>query len=124
VLAVQLDPTVLCTLAQAAAALGDTAAARGYANAMSVSALRQTGAIHRAWGQYLLDHGTAAERAEVLRRAQSELRERRDVYGYDLVAWALFRAGRTTEARVAMRAALAQHTEDTMLATHAEALGL
>lgn len=123
-LAVQIDPTILGSLSTASAALGDTAAAVGYANAMSVSALTQPGAIHRAWGLFLLDHGSTAERAEVLRRARMELRERHDVYGHDLLAWALYRAGHTTEARREMAAALSQGTEDALLVAHAAALGL
>ena len=123
-LAIQIDPAVLGTLSDAATHLGDSASAAGYANAMSVSALRQPGAIHRAWGLHLLDHGTPADRAEVLRRARAELGVRRDVYGHDLLAWALHRAGRTAEARDAMRLALAQHTEDVLLAAHADSLGI
>ena len=123
-LAVQIDPTILGALSTASTALGDTAAALGYARAMSATALTQPGAIHRAWGLFLLDHGSRAEQAEVLRRARRELRERHDVYGHDLLAWALYRDGRIAEAREQMRAALAQGTEDVQLVAHANALGV
>jgi tetratricopeptide (TPR) repeat protein len=119
---IQLDPATLGTIAQAYAALGDSAQATQYGKAMSLSALTQPGQIHRAWGLFLLDHGSAADRADVLRRARRELRERKDVYGYDLLAWALHRAGRSTEARAAMRLALSQRTEDVLLASHARAI--
>ena len=119
---VQLDPTTLGTLAQAYAALGDTAQSTRYASAMSISALTQPGSIHRAWGLHLLDHGTAAERAEVLRRARDEIRERGDVYGHDLLAWALFRAGQLNEAQREMRVAQSQRTEDMQLTAHARAI--
>ncbi len=119
---IQLDPTTLATVSLAYAALGDSAQAAQYASAMSVSALTQPGAIHRAWGLYLLNEGSASERADVLRRAQRELRDRHDVYGHDLLAWALFKAGRRDDAQRAMRLALAQGTEDVMLQAHAGAI--
>lgn len=119
----QLDPTTLGVISEAYSALGDSAQAARYAAAMAVSALSQPGPIHRAWGLHLLDHGTKAEQAEVLRRAQAEITERRDVYGHDLLAWALFRAGRVSEARSEMQLALSQQTEDVQLAAHARAIG-
>lgn len=122
--AVQLDPGTLGTVSRAYAELGDTVEATSYARAMSVSALKQPGVIHRAWGLFLLDHGTAQDRADVLRRARLELRDRKDVYGHDLVAWALFRDGQLEAARNEMRLALSQRTEDVMLASHARAMGL
>jgi tetratricopeptide (TPR) repeat protein len=119
---IQLDPATLGTLSQAYAALGDSVQAKQFAKAMSLSALTQPGQIHRAWGLFLLDHGTASDRADVLRRARREVRERRDVYGYDVLAWALHRTGRAAEARDAMRIALSQRTEDVLLASHARAI--
>lgn len=120
----QLDPATLGTVSLAYAQLGDSAQAASYARAMSVSALKQPGAIHRAWGLFLLDHGTAADRADVLRRARKELRDRKDVYGHDLMAWALYRNGQLDQARAEMHLALAQHTEDVMLIEHARAMGV
>jgi tetratricopeptide (TPR) repeat protein len=120
----QFDPATLGTVSLAYAHLGDSAQAESYARAMSVSALKQSGAIHRAWGLFLLDHGTAADRADVLMRARRELKDRKDVYGHDLVAWALFRNGQIAEARREMRLALSQHTQDVMLEEHATAIGI
>jgi tetratricopeptide (TPR) repeat protein len=117
--AMQLEPTTLGTLSEAYAALGDTAQADEWAQAMAVSALAQPGPIHRAWGLFLLDHGTARDAREVLARARRELRARQDVYGHDLLAWALYRANRHPEARAAMARALAQGTEDPQLDLHA-----
>ncbi|HEY8165521.1 MAG TPA: tetratricopeptide repeat protein [Gemmatimonadaceae bacterium] len=122
--AVQLDPATLGIVSRAYAELGDSANAATYAHAMSVSALKQPGVIHRAWGLFLLDHGTPQDRADVLKRARRELRDRKDVYGHDLMAWALYRSGHLKEARKEMRLALAQHTEDVMLTEHARAIGL
>ncbi len=119
---IQLDPTTLGTVSEAYAALGDTAQAAQFARAMAVSALAQPATMHRAWGLYLLDHGTAAERAAVLRRARAEIRVRSDVYGHDLLAWALYRTGQVQAARGEMRIARAQGTEDVLLDRHAQVL--
>jgi hypothetical protein len=56
---------------------------------------------------------------EVLAQARKELKTRRDVYGYDLLAWALHRERRDREAQRAMATALAQGTQDTQLFRHA-----
>ncbi len=120
--AVQLDPTVLGIVSDAYRQLGDSAAASQYAQAMTTSALQQPGSIHRAWGLFALDHGSAADRQDVLTRARADLRTRRDVYGFDLLAWALFKQGRTAQAREPMLRALSQHTEDPQLFEHASAI--
>ena len=116
-IAVQLDPATLGTMSDAYAALGDTAQARSFADAMATSALSQPGAIHRAWGLFLLDHHRDV--ARVLREARADTVRRRDVYGYDLLAWASFKAGRVADADSVMRLALSQNTEDAMLVYHA-----
>ena len=116
-ISVQLDPATLGTMSDAYAALGDTAQARSFADAMAVSALSQPGSIHRAWGLFLLDHDRDVPR--VLREARAEIRGRRDVYGYDLLAWALYKSHRIDEARKASTLALAQGTEDAILLYHA-----
>ena len=121
---IQLDPATLGTVSLGYAMRGDSVQAASYAHAMSVSALQQPGAIHRAWGLFLLDHGTAADRRTVLARARQDLRVRKDVYGHDLVAWALYRNGQRDAARAEMRLAMAQGTQDVMLTAHAKAIGL
>jgi tetratricopeptide (TPR) repeat protein len=116
-IAITLDPATLGIVSDAHAALGDTARAAEYAAAMEVAVGQQPGAYHRAWSLFLLDHGRRIP--EVLAAAQAELAGRRDIHGYDLVAWALYRSGRAAEAREPMRAALAQGTQDAMLHYHA-----
>ena len=120
--ALQLDPATLGTISEAYLALGDSAQAAQYARAMTASALEQPGPIHRAWGLFILDHGTSRDAARVLAKTREELRTRHDVYGYDLLAWALHRQGRNAEARAAMQKALAQRTEDPQLVRHAKAI--
>jgi tetratricopeptide (TPR) repeat protein len=116
-ISVQLDPATLGTMSDAYAALGDTAQAQSFADAMATAALSQPGAIHRAWGLFLLDHDRDVPR--VLREAKADIVKRRDVYGYDLLAWAYYRAGRMNDAREAATAALSQGTEDATLLYHA-----
>lgn len=119
-IAVALDPATLGVVSDAHAALGDTAKAAEYVRAMEVAVSGEAGPSHRAWGLFLLDHGRRVP--EVLARARAELTVRRDVYGHDLLAWALYRSGRTTEAHAAMAAALALGTQDVMLFQHAAAI--
>jgi tetratricopeptide (TPR) repeat protein len=116
-IAVQLDPATLGTMSDAYAALGDTAQARSFADAMAGAALGQPGAIHRAWGLFLLDHERDVSR--VLREARADTVHRRDVFGYDLLAWASYKAGHIDDARKAASVALSQGTEDATLYYHA-----
>ena len=112
-----LDPATLGVVGDAYAALGDTARAEEYYRVLEVAVSRQAGAFHRAWSLFLLDHNRRV--AEVLRKAKEENAVRRDVYGWDLLAWALHKNGRDTEARAAMGQALALGTRDAMLFYHA-----
>ena len=115
--ATQLDPATLGVLSDAWSALGDTAQAASYARAMTASALAQPGAIHRAWGLFLVDRHRDVK--DVLARVRREQRTRRDVYGNDLLAWSLHALGREREAWAAARRAVAQGTEDAQLWYHA-----
>ncbi len=116
-IAVSLDPATLGIVSDAYAALGDSARAMEYFETMEVAVGQQPGTYHRAWSLYLLDHGQRVP--PVLAAAQAEVVGRPDVYGYDLLAWALHKSGRTAEARTAIAAALAQGTQDAMLFYHA-----
>jgi tetratricopeptide (TPR) repeat protein len=116
-IAVRVDPATLGLLSDAHAALGDSASAAEYARALEVSVSGQSGPYHRAWGLFLLDHDRRV--AEVLARARVDVETRRDVYGYDLLAWALHKAGRDDEAQRAMTQALRLGTPDAGLYFHA-----
>jgi tetratricopeptide (TPR) repeat protein len=116
-LAHALDPATLGLLDDAYTARGDTAKAGEYYRAMALSVLRQPGPYHRAWSLFLLDHDR--EVPLVLTKVEAELRARRDVYGYDLLAWALHKSGRDADALAPMRQALALGTRDAMLYFHA-----
>ena len=112
-----LDPATLGIVGDAYAALGDSARAADCFRAMEVAVLHQPGPFHRAWSLFLLDHDR--EVPTVLAKAREALVSRRDIYGYDLVAWALHRSGRDAEAQAPMDSALALGTRDAMLFFHA-----
>ena len=118
-----LDPATLGLLSDCYAAQGDTAKAAEYAKAMEVSVSQQPGAFHRAWSLFLLDHGRDVPL--VLRKASEELRFRKDVYGYDLVAWALHQSGRDRRSGTARRAgAVPRHSRrDALLARRPDRCG-
>jgi tetratricopeptide (TPR) repeat protein len=115
--AVSFDPATLGAISDAYAGLGDSARADEYAHAMEVAVSKQATAYHRAWSLFLLDHHRRV--GEVLAKAQEELETRRDIYGYDVVAWALHASGRDREARDMMTHALSLGTQDAMLYYHA-----
>ena len=112
-----LDPATLGLLYDSYAALGDSAKAAEYYRAMALAVLQQPGPYHRAWSLFLLDHDREVPR--VLAKVEDELRTRRDVYGYDLLAWALHKSNRDAEALAPMRRALGLGTRDAMLHYHA-----
>jgi tetratricopeptide (TPR) repeat protein len=115
-----LDPATLATVGDAWEARGDSVKAEDYYRAMEASTQAPRGGFHRAWYLALLDHDRRVD--EVLRAVTRDLESRRDVYGYDLLAWALFKAGRFGEARAAMANALVWGTEDPMLQAHARTI--
>jgi Flp pilus assembly protein TadD len=75
------------------------------------------GVHDRTLSLYLASRGEDPARALAL--AESELAARKDVYGYDALAWALLANGRAGEAREAMTEALALGTRDAKLLYHA-----
>ncbi len=112
-----LDPATIGLVGDAYAALGDTAKAAEYSRTMEVAVVQQPGSYHRAWSLSLLDHNRRVP--EVLAKVQEELKTRHDIYGYDLLGWALYKAHRYDEARVAAAMALSQGTQDAQLYYHA-----
>jgi tetratricopeptide (TPR) repeat protein len=96
--------------------------------ARAASDLATVGAIAKLAGDagYLYDRGTSLflsdhglDPARAVRLATDELAVRRDVYGYDALAWALLNAGRPGDADAPMRSALAAGTPDARLWYHA-----
>ena len=95
----------------------DTASARDYAHALDVAVSRQPGAYHRAWSLFLLDHDRRVN--VVSRKIREEMKTRRDIYAYDLLACSLHKQHRDEEASRAMAVALSQGTKDPLLQRHA-----
>jgi tetratricopeptide (TPR) repeat protein len=112
-----LDPTTLVLLSEVHAARGDQARADEYANVMKVSIANQAGSFHRQWSLFLLDRGERIP--EILEEAREELRTRKDVFGYDVFAWALHKQGQNIAAKQAMASALRVGVQDAMLYYHA-----
>ena len=117
VLAVQLDPATLGVMADAHRALGDPAASDRVRSAMETAVRGQPGAYHRAWSLFLLDERRRVDDVAALARA--ELADRRDVYGWDVYAWALHAQGDDVAADSAMSYALSLGTRDALLWYHA-----
>jgi tetratricopeptide (TPR) repeat protein len=72
---------------------------------------------NRELAYFYADHGRQLETA--LELARGELSVRRDVYAYDVLAWALLKNGRAGEARAAITEALKLGTRDARLFFHA-----
>jgi hypothetical protein len=114
---IKLDPATLGIIGDAYAATGDTVNAEDYFRTMEVAVAGQPGAYHRAWSLFLLDHNLRV--GEVLDNVTKELETRRDIYGYDLYALALFKAGQQTKARDAIAKALSTGSRDPLILAHA-----
>jgi len=112
-----LDPATLSVVGDAYRALGDTAKAAEYYRVLEVAVSRQTGPFHRSWSLFLLDHDRRV--GDVLAKAEEEIAVRRDVYGWDVLAWARHKSGRDADAAAAMAHALSLGTRDAMLFYHA-----
>ena len=76
----------------------------------------------RQFALFYLDHDRDLERA--LTVAEGSLAQRPDVYGYDIYAWALYKAGRYAEAAAASGRALAMGTPDARFHYHAGLIAL
>lgn len=77
---------------------------------------------NRALAIAYADEGRNLKRAVEL--ASAEIETRHDVYAYDALSWALFRAGKQTEAEAANAKALEQHTPEPLLLYHAGLIAL
>ena len=111
------------------AALGDVFTVRGnsrsarsaYATVDATASLAGSRLYDRQRVLFLADHATgpSAGTAQAVSLAQNELAARKDVFGYDALAWALLADGRANEARESVQSALALGTEDPLLHYHA-----
>src|SRR5688572_6475129 len=113
----KFDPGLLGTLSEAYATLGDEPRAEEYFRRMEAAARAIPGGHDRGASMFLLDRNRRIP--EVLANAQKDIETRKDIYGYDLLAWALHKAGRNAEARTAMNAARRLGTRDATFFYHA-----
>jgi tetratricopeptide (TPR) repeat protein len=111
------DPATLSLLGDVEAALGHRAAAESAYAAVEALAAERPEPFNRQWTLHRLDHGRHLEETVALLRR--EIAVRRDVYGYDQLAWVLFRTGAVEAARAASDSALRMGTQDPMLFFHA-----
>jgi tetratricopeptide (TPR) repeat protein len=109
-LARAFDPATLVLLSEAYAAAGDSRRATECGHAFEVSISNAPERMHRDWALFALDHARNVDR--VLSIARQDLRGRRDIYGFDLAAWALYRSGRPAEARTYADSAVSRGTRD------------
>ncbi len=72
---------------------------------------------NRSLAYFYADHDL--ELAQALELAGTELRVRRDIYGHDAMAWALYKSGQAQAAQAQMRAAMMLETPDPRLYYHA-----
>ena len=112
-----LDPVTLGLLSVSWEMLGDSARSAEYERRMDNAVARQPSGLNRQWAMLRLDRGRDV--ARVLAKAREEIRARRDIYAWDLLAWALYRSGKIDEAGGASARALAMHTRDASLYFHA-----
>lgn len=111
------DLRTLGVLGDAHAALGNSEAAERFYAALERRAAENPEPFNRQWTQFRLDHGRHLP--EALALLEDEIRTRPDVLGYDMLAWALYGAGRYADARAAMARALRMGTQDPTLLFHA-----
>lgn len=107
-------------------ALGDLLAASGrvdeaqlqYEAVVATSKLRQIepGPYNRELAMFYADHDL--ELLKALDLALLELEVRRDIYGYDALAWTLYKSGRFSEAAEAIAQAMRLGTQDAALYYH------
>ncbi|HYW09380.1 MAG TPA: tetratricopeptide repeat protein [Longimicrobium sp.] len=111
------DISTLAVMGDAAAELGRAADAEAWYGKAEASAAATPEPYNRQWTAFRLDHGRhLAETRALLER---EIAGRKDVLGYDMLAWARFRVGDVAGARVAMGRALAMGTPDPTFHFHA-----
>lgn len=110
-----------------AAALGDVYASMGQnmAAEKQYSLVEYIGLIskvnreiyNRQLALFYADHDRKLE--EALKLAQNEIAIRKDIYGYDALAWCLYKNGKIQDAAKAMNEALRMGTRDAKLSYHA-----
>lgn len=114
------QPGFVAALGDYYALNGDTAAAqKQYDTVVFIHQLDEAQQVlyNRQMAIFFANHNT--ETGTALAYAEGELAARQDIYAYDTLAWALYRAGRLDEAAAASQRALTHGTPDALLYYHA-----
>ncbi|MFN2398645.1 MAG: tetratricopeptide repeat protein [Gemmatimonadaceae bacterium] len=111
------DISTLGLIGDAYKELDDSSAAERFYREAERTGRTKPEPFNRQWTMFLLDHDR--EQYEVRALLEREIGIRRDVYGYDQLAWALYKTGEYEAARDASRAALRMGTRDAMIYYHA-----
>ncbi len=119
------QPDYLAALGDLYTIRGDAArAARAYDTVEVIASLGTLSQrlYDRQFALFYLDHDRNVDRALAI--AEASLTQRPDVYGYDIYAWALYKAGRYAEAAKASDRSLALGTPDARFHYHAGFIAL
>jgi tetratricopeptide (TPR) repeat protein len=111
------DIATLALIGDAHRELSNPTAAARYHDEAEAAGRENPEPYNRQWTLFQLDHDRNL--SLTLELLQEEIEGRRDVYGYDQLAWALYKQGRFAEARQAMAMAMRLGTEDAVLHYHA-----
>jgi tetratricopeptide (TPR) repeat protein len=111
------DLRTLATIGDAHAALGDNQAAERYYRRVEEAAAENPEPYNRQWTQFRVDRNRNIP--ETVKLLQEEIRGRKDLLGYDLLAWGLYRAGDYRGARAAAEQALRTGSQDPSFLYHA-----
>ncbi len=108
------------------ALLGDMSARAGRAvetaryYALAEAAWRSDAPEPKNLARFLADRGERID--EAVRIAEAAANERHDIFTHDALAWAYFKAGRTTDAKRTIQLALRTGTRDAEILRHARAI--
>ncbi len=116
------DIATLALLGDVWAARGDGGRARSYWAKAEQSARDKPEPYNRQWSLFRLDHGIGLDSTRAI--LEREIGGRRDVYGWDQLAWARHLTGDRYGARAAMREALRMGTQDATVQYHAGLIAL
>jgi tetratricopeptide (TPR) repeat protein len=111
------DLATRALLGDAYAATGDTARAEREYAAIEDAAAANPEPYNRQWTQFRLDHARRLPETRAL--LEAEIGARRDVLGYDMLAWARYLTCDHVGAASAMRTAMRMGTQDAVLFFHA-----
>lgn len=117
VIATVPSPDAFALLATAQRELGNVAEAEALDLALEGIVAGRSGMIHRSWALTLLDRERSVD--QVIALAAADTLVRRDIHSLDLLAWALYRAGRSNDALPLARRAMAQGSSEPVLRYHA-----